>query len=156
MPRAGERYSLEILQHRFADVPPSRSSYAFIEDFAARGITSGCGGGNFCPDQEVTRGPMAAFLMRAVGVWERMMTAVKTWVQGEPAEAAEKQQSSDRQRARRDVVPLILELLHPRHHAGCVVQELILEGGIGRGERAMDVRIDEDHQPRPASISARS
>src|SRR5207302_770857 len=46
---------------RFNDVPPERASYAFIADFAARGITAGCGQGNFCPDQEVTRGPMAAF-----------------------------------------------------------------------------------------------
>jgi|GEM_PF-3082408 len=54
---------------RFTDVPPSRGGYAFIDDFAKRGITAGCGGGNFCPDQEVTRGPMAAFLMRALGVF---------------------------------------------------------------------------------------
>ena len=54
---------------RFADVPPTKGGYAFIDDFAARGITAGCGGGNFCPDVEVTRGPMAAFIMRALGVF---------------------------------------------------------------------------------------
>jgi|GEM_PF-2623348 len=56
-------------RQRFLDVPPSRGGYPFIEDFAARGITAGCGGGNFCPDQEVTRGPMAVFLIRALGVF---------------------------------------------------------------------------------------
>jgi hypothetical protein len=39
-------------------------------------------------------------MTRPVGVWERMMTAVKTWVQGEPAEPAEKQRETDRQRAK--------------------------------------------------------
>jgi ELWxxDGT repeat protein len=28
----------------------------------ADGITSGCGGGNYCPDQPITRGEMAVFL----------------------------------------------------------------------------------------------
>src|SRR5262249_55853149 len=54
---------------RFLDVGPERSSYAFIDDFAGRGITLGCGAGYFCPDQEVRRGPMAAFLLRALGVF---------------------------------------------------------------------------------------
>ena len=31
----------------------------------AAGITSGCGGGRFCPDGLVTRGQMATFLSRA-------------------------------------------------------------------------------------------
>jgi hypothetical protein len=38
---------------------------SFIEDFATRGITSGCGGGNFCPDAPVTRAQMAVFLVAA-------------------------------------------------------------------------------------------
>jgi len=59
----------EPATQRFLDVPPARGGYAFINDFAARGITAGCGGGNFCPDQEVTRGPMAAFILRALGVF---------------------------------------------------------------------------------------
>jgi len=54
---------------RFLDVGPERGSYPFIDDFARRGITAGCGGGNFCPDLEVTRGPMAAFILRALGVF---------------------------------------------------------------------------------------
>jgi hypothetical protein len=37
-----------------AHPPPSRD-----------GITSGCGGGNYCPDQPVTRGEMAVFLATA-------------------------------------------------------------------------------------------
>jgi hypothetical protein len=32
---------------------------------AAEGITGGCGAGNFCPGDPVTRGQMAVFLVRA-------------------------------------------------------------------------------------------
>jgi glucose/arabinose dehydrogenase len=53
---------------RFSDVPPGSPFYAFIDELAARGITIGCGGGNFCPDGLVTRDQMAAFVMRALGV----------------------------------------------------------------------------------------
>jgi hypothetical protein len=50
---------------RFTDVPPSNPFYAYIEEMAVRGITLGCGGGNYCPGQAVTRAQMAAFLVRA-------------------------------------------------------------------------------------------
>jgi ELWxxDGT repeat protein len=50
---------------RFADVPAGYWAARFIEQLAADGVTSGCGGGNFCPDQPVTRGEMAVFLATA-------------------------------------------------------------------------------------------
>ncbi|MFL6233430.1 MAG: ELWxxDGT repeat protein, partial [Thermoanaerobaculia bacterium] len=50
---------------RFADVPADYWAARFIEQLAADGITSGCGGGNFCPDQPITRGEMAVFLATA-------------------------------------------------------------------------------------------
>ena len=50
---------------RFTDVPPSNTFYNFIDRMAALGITQGCGGGNYCPNLPVTRGEMAAFLVRA-------------------------------------------------------------------------------------------
>ena len=37
----------------------------WIEAFRADGITSGCGNGIYCPDDYVTRGQMAVFLLRA-------------------------------------------------------------------------------------------
>ena len=39
-----------------------------IEAIAAAGITNGCGPDRFCPSQVVTRGQMAAFLNRALGL----------------------------------------------------------------------------------------
>jgi uncharacterized delta-60 repeat protein len=49
----------------FQDVPPSHLFYTEIGKLSARGVTVGCGGGNYCPDQVVTREQMAAFIMRA-------------------------------------------------------------------------------------------
>jgi hypothetical protein len=49
----------------FADVAPTDSSCTAIHYLAANGVTEGCGGGNYCPDSDVTRAQMAAFLMRA-------------------------------------------------------------------------------------------
>jgi hypothetical protein len=50
----------------FTDVPLGSFAAAFIEDIAARQITAGCGGGNYCPGDSVTREQMAVFLLRAL------------------------------------------------------------------------------------------
>ena len=52
----------------FTDVPTTHLFYQYVEALAAAGITSGCGGGNYCPDAAVTRGQMAVFLARALGL----------------------------------------------------------------------------------------
>jgi hypothetical protein len=46
----------------FADVPASSPYCRWIRELVNRGITSGCGNGNYCPDAPVTRGSMAVFL----------------------------------------------------------------------------------------------
>lgn len=56
-------------QQQFSDVPPSNPFYAFIDRLATLGITVGCGGGNYCPDDFVTRGQMAAFILRGIGMF---------------------------------------------------------------------------------------
>jgi hypothetical protein len=48
----------------FTDVPTSGFAAAYIEALATAAITGGCGGGNFCPDVEVTRAQMAVFLVK--------------------------------------------------------------------------------------------
>ena len=50
---------------RFTDVSPSNPFYNFIDRLWIRGITLGCGTTTFCPSDTVTRGQMAAFLVRA-------------------------------------------------------------------------------------------
>jgi hypothetical protein len=49
----------------FADVACPSLFANWIEELAAEGITAGCGGGNYCPDQSVTRAQMSAFLLKA-------------------------------------------------------------------------------------------
>ena len=49
----------------FGDVPANGFAAAWIEQLVAEGITSGCGGGNYCPNSSVTRAQMAVFLLRA-------------------------------------------------------------------------------------------
>ena len=48
----------------FTDVPPTHAFYGHIEFFAQAGISSGCAAGQFCPDANVSRRQMAAFLER--------------------------------------------------------------------------------------------
>jgi predicted outer membrane repeat protein len=47
----------------FSDVPCSSGFARWIEELVRRGITAGCGGGNYCPASPVTRGQMAVFLV---------------------------------------------------------------------------------------------
>ena len=49
----------------FADVPCPSQFADWVEEFAAEGITAGCGGGDYCPSQPVTRAQMAVFLLKA-------------------------------------------------------------------------------------------
>jgi hypothetical protein len=48
----------------FLDVHPGDFAADWIEDIAARGITAGCGAGNYCPTSSVTRQQMAVFLLK--------------------------------------------------------------------------------------------
>jgi len=55
----------------FNDVPTTHPFFQSIEAMASSGITGGCGGGDYCPNDPLTRGQMAAFLARALGLhWE--------------------------------------------------------------------------------------
>ena len=53
----------------FSDVPTNHSFFREIEALVDSGITLVCGDGtNYCPNDSVTRGQMAAFLARALGL----------------------------------------------------------------------------------------
>lgn len=55
----------------FTDVPTSHPFFKEVEQLKKSGITLGCGGTQYCPDQAVTRAQMAAFLGRAFGLhWD--------------------------------------------------------------------------------------
>ena len=48
----------------FSDVPATYWAWSYIEGLYNAGVTAGCGGGNYCPDTNVTRAEMAVFLLR--------------------------------------------------------------------------------------------
>ena len=48
----------------FGDVPCPGPFTNWIEQLSLEGITSGCGGGNYCPANSVTRAQMAVFLLK--------------------------------------------------------------------------------------------
>jgi hypothetical protein len=51
----------------FTDVPCTGGPFdPWIEELAALQITGGCGGGNYCPNNTVTRQQMAVFLLKAL------------------------------------------------------------------------------------------
>lgn len=55
----------------FSDVGTTHPFFNEVQQLAKSGVTGGCGGGNFCPDAAVSRGQMATFLTRALGLhWD--------------------------------------------------------------------------------------
>jgi hypothetical protein len=64
----GAGYSPPPASGIFNDVPLGSFAVAWIEQLAAEGITGGCGGGNYCPNNPVTRAQMAVFLVRTFGL----------------------------------------------------------------------------------------
>jgi hypothetical protein len=49
----------------FSDVASVNPFYRFVETLLHRGITSGCGGGSYCPGSGTTRAQMAVFVLLA-------------------------------------------------------------------------------------------
>jgi hypothetical protein len=53
----------------FGDVACPGNPFAdWIEDLSGRGITAGCGGGNYCPGNFATRGQMATLVTKTFGL----------------------------------------------------------------------------------------
>jgi S-layer homology domain len=50
----------------FPDVPASNPFCRWVEELARRGVVAGCGGGNYCPTNPVTREQMAVFVLRTL------------------------------------------------------------------------------------------
>ena len=68
-------YKLQVspapAQATFNDVPTGHPFFQFVEALVASGITAGCGNDNYCPDNPVTRGQMAVFIAKALGLhWD--------------------------------------------------------------------------------------
>jgi trimeric autotransporter adhesin len=52
----------------FADVPVGAFAAAWIEELARRGVTAGCGGGNFCSSASTARDQMSVFVVTTFGL----------------------------------------------------------------------------------------
>jgi hypothetical protein len=52
----------------FVDVPATSPYCKWIEELARRGVVSGCGGGNYCPSNPVTRAQMGVFISATFGL----------------------------------------------------------------------------------------
>ncbi len=46
---------------------PNHFAREFVEQIFAAGITAGCGGDNFCPNTQISRGQMAVFIEASIG-----------------------------------------------------------------------------------------
>ncbi|MGH9380353.1 MAG: S-layer homology domain-containing protein, partial [Thermoanaerobaculia bacterium] len=62
----GSGYAPPACTGVFDDVPCPSLFADWIEDLVSRGITAGCGGGNYCPNNTVTRDQMAVFLLKTL------------------------------------------------------------------------------------------
>jgi hypothetical protein len=60
----GSSYAPPDCAGTFGDVPCPSTFANWIEQLAAEQITGGCGGGNYCPQSNNTRGQMAVFITK--------------------------------------------------------------------------------------------
>jgi hypothetical protein len=69
--KEGDAFRVRVTSARFIDVPASHTFYNDIDYLADEGITQGCNPPSntlYCPTGNVTRGQMAAFLVRALNL----------------------------------------------------------------------------------------
>jgi hypothetical protein len=52
----------------FADLPAANPFCAWVQELARRGVVGGCGGGNYCPENPVTREQMGVFIGAGFGL----------------------------------------------------------------------------------------
>ena len=64
----GSSYAPPPCSGIFGDVACPSQYADWIEQLAAENVTGGCGGGDYCPGNPITRGQMAVFLVRTFGL----------------------------------------------------------------------------------------
>ncbi len=62
----------------FSDVPASSPYFPFVQKLAQAGITGGCGGGLYCPNDSLTRGQMAVFVV--TGLLNQLLPAATPYL----------------------------------------------------------------------------
>jgi hypothetical protein len=61
---------------RFTDVACTAPEAPYVEEFARRGITNGCSSTTYCPNDVVSRGTMAYFLLATAGITPGACTGI--------------------------------------------------------------------------------
>jgi hypothetical protein len=61
----GENFTYNSTPY-FADVPDTHWAFKYVQKMFETGITTGCGGGNYCPNTVINRTQMAVFIIRAI------------------------------------------------------------------------------------------
>ena len=92
-----------LASHQFGDVPDSNPFHADIDALADSGVTTGCGGGNFCPSANVTREQMAAFMNR-LGALQQGKTPVVN------ADKVDGRSSQDLNRVAYNSTPILVDV----------------------------------------------
>jgi hypothetical protein len=62
----GADYVPPVTGQYFQDVPPGSFAYDWINNLASLGVTTGCGNGNYCPSDPVSRAQMSVFLLKTL------------------------------------------------------------------------------------------
>jgi hypothetical protein len=65
-PSTGSDSLLDTFLADFSDVPTGDPFHDYVTILIKNGITAGCGGGNYCPADPVTRAQMAVFLLKSL------------------------------------------------------------------------------------------
>jgi hypothetical protein len=62
--KEGAAYMPEPAEGKFDDVPVESPEAPFIEELVRRGVSAGCGGESFCPEQPVSRADFAVLVLQ--------------------------------------------------------------------------------------------
>jgi hypothetical protein len=62
--KEGAAYLPPAAEGKFEDVPVDSPEAPYIEELARRGVTAGCGGERFCPEQPICRAELAVMVLR--------------------------------------------------------------------------------------------
>jgi hypothetical protein len=125
----------------FLDVPDDDVFWSAVDAAAMNGVTAGCGGGNFCPDDIETRAAMAVFLLRGKnGAAYAPPPATGTVFGDVPLDLPS--------------APYIEELFHEGVTAGCGSGDYCPDSPLTRAEASvllLKMEHGPDYEPPPAT-----
>jgi hypothetical protein len=128
-------------ERSFLDVPDDDTFWDSIDAAAMNGVTAGCGGGSFCPDDVETRAAMAVFLLRGKNGAAYAPPAATGTVFGDVPLGS-------------PAASYIEELFHEGVTAGCGSGDYCPDAPLARAEAAvllLKMEHGADYEPPPAT-----